>query len=74
MDIYWNRCTSSVCSDFAETVHNNAEKAGIKTAWKDAILPGHQDMLLICPVLLIRVLSTLTAPELLILLETRTKY
>ena len=34
MDIYWNRCTSSVCSDFAEIVHNNAEKAGIKTAWE----------------------------------------
>lgn len=33
-DIYRNRSTGYVCSDFAEIVHNNAEKAGIKKVWE----------------------------------------
>lgn len=36
--------SSYVCSDFAEDVHNNAEKAGIKTAWVTIEFksgPGH---------------------------------
>lgn len=34
---------SFVCSDFAETVHNNAEKAGIKAGWVDIDFTGEGD-------------------------------